>query len=276
MAKFNLDEYELVEDRLKKFWKDYPNGRVNTEVVSSSADGTMVIVKAEMFMDFKDIKPVSTGLAQETKGVGGFANKEAWLENCESSAIGRALANWKYQGSKKPRPTQQEMKKVQPVEKTGRVKDLAIDKAAEEMSKEIVDNPSKRQQLEHTVSAIIPDETLRKKLMNETLATVQKEQGFPTKISEWTTEQMSTYITMIEVVAEDKDILEQVFGEVKDLTRKCPECSATEFIEDNGEKKKSDPAKFGKIPSWSCNNYGDKQGCGWTGWGDTDCPTEWL
>jgi hypothetical protein len=276
MAKFNLDEYELVEDRLKKFWKDYPNGRVNTEVVSSSADGTMVIVKAEMFMDFKDDKPVSTGLAQETKGVGGFANKEAWLENCESSAIGRALANWKYQGSKKPRPTQQEMKKVQPVEKIGRVKDLAIDKAAEEMSKEIVDNPSKRQQLEHTVSSIVPDETLRKKLMNETLATVQKEQGFPTKISEWTTEQMSTYINMIEVVAEDKDILEQVFGEVKDLTRKCPECSATEFIEDNREKKKSDPVKFGKIPSWSCNNYGDKQGCGWTGWGDTDCPTEWL
>ena len=63
MAKFNLDEYELVEDRLRKFWKDYPNGRVNTEVVSSSADGTMVIVKAEMFMDFKDDKPVSTGLA---------------------------------------------------------------------------------------------------------------------------------------------------------------------------------------------------------------------
>jgi hypothetical protein len=198
------------------------------------------------------------------------------MENCETSAIGRALANWKYQGSTKKRPSQEEMSKVQPIQKTGRVKDLAIDKAAEEMSKEIVDNPSKRQQLEHTVSAIVPDETLRKKLMNETLATVQKEQGFPSKISEWTTEQMSTYITMIEVVAEDKDILEQVFGEVKDLTRKCPECSATEFIEDNREKKKSDPAKFGKIPSWSCNNYGDKQGCGWTGWGDTDCPTEWL
>ncbi len=135
MAKFNLDEYELVEDRLRKFWQDYPNGRVNTEVVSSSSDGTMVIVKAEMFMDFKDDKPVSTGLAQETKGVGGFANKEAWLENCESSAIGRALANWKYQGNKKPRPTQQEMKKVQPIQKTGRVKDIAIEKEDKALEK---------------------------------------------------------------------------------------------------------------------------------------------
>jgi hypothetical protein len=110
---FNIDNYELVEDRLKKFWADYPNGRVNTDVVGKSEDGTMVIVKAELFTDIDSRIPVSSGLAQETKGVGGFANNEAWLENCESSAIGRALANWKYQGSKKPRPTQEEMKKVQ-------------------------------------------------------------------------------------------------------------------------------------------------------------------
>ena len=110
---FNIDNYELVEDRLKKFWADYPNGRVNTDVVGKSDDGTMVIVKAELFTDIDSKIPVSSGLAQETKGVGGFANNEAWLENCESSAIGRALANWKYQGSKKPTPTQEEMKKVQ-------------------------------------------------------------------------------------------------------------------------------------------------------------------
>ena len=112
MPKFNIDNYELVEDRLKKFWKDNPNARINTDVVGNSDDGTMVIVKAELFLNKEDTLPIATGLAQETKGIGGFANNEAWLENCESSAIGRALANWKYQGSKKPRPTQEEMKKV--------------------------------------------------------------------------------------------------------------------------------------------------------------------
>ena len=112
MPKFNIDNYELVEDRLKKFWKDNPNARINTDVVGNSDDGTMVIVKAELFLNKEDTLPIATGLAQETKGLGGFANNEAWLENCESSAIGRALANWKYQGSKKPRPTQEEMKKV--------------------------------------------------------------------------------------------------------------------------------------------------------------------
>ena len=54
---------------------------------------------------------VATGIAQETKGQGGFANKDAWVENCETSAIGRALANWKYQGSNKKRPSQEEMRK---------------------------------------------------------------------------------------------------------------------------------------------------------------------
>ena len=82
----------------------------------------MVIVKAELFINKDDDTPVSSGLAQETKGLGGFANNEAWLENCESSAIGRALANWKYQGTKKPRPTQEEMKKV--VEETPKKKQV--------------------------------------------------------------------------------------------------------------------------------------------------------
>ena len=97
MPKFNINDYELVEDRLKKFYSDYPEGRVYTEVVKISDDGTMVCVRALLYKDIEDINPVSTGIAQETKGQGGFANADAWMENCETSAIGRALANWKYQ-----------------------------------------------------------------------------------------------------------------------------------------------------------------------------------
>jgi len=111
MAKFNPADYEMVEDRLKKFWKDNPNGRIFTEVVSTSDDGTMVIVRALLYKDMEDINPVSTGIAQETKGQGGFANADAWMENCETSAIGRALANWMYQGSGKKRPSLEEMSK---------------------------------------------------------------------------------------------------------------------------------------------------------------------
>jgi hypothetical protein len=110
---FNLDNYETVEDRLKKFWSDNPNGRIETHVAKINDEGTMVIVKALVYKDFDDEKAVATGYAQEYKGQGGFANKEAWLENCETSAIGRALANWKYQGSDKARPSKEEMSKTQ-------------------------------------------------------------------------------------------------------------------------------------------------------------------
>ena len=102
----------MVEDRLKKFWADCPNGRIETSVVHITDDGTCVTIKAEVFSDAKVVLPVSTGIAQETKGQGGFANADAWMENCETSAIGRALANWKYQGSTKKRPSREEMSKV--------------------------------------------------------------------------------------------------------------------------------------------------------------------
>jgi len=109
MAGFNLEEYELVEDRLKAFWKDNPKGCITTDVVHITEDGTCVTIKAYVHNDEGNL--VATGIAQETKGQGGFANKDAWVENCETSAIGRALANWKYQGSSK-RPSVQEMSKV--------------------------------------------------------------------------------------------------------------------------------------------------------------------
>ena len=110
MAKFNLDDYELVEDRLKKYWKENPEGRIETNVVHITDDGSCVTIKEEI-MD-NDGRLVYTCIAQETKG-DGFANTTSWIENCETSAIGRALANWKYQGSKKARPSREEMAKVE-------------------------------------------------------------------------------------------------------------------------------------------------------------------
>jgi hypothetical protein len=109
---FDLNSYETVEDRLKKFWSEYPNGRIDTYIQNMADDGTWCVVGAHVYKDIEDERSVSSGYAQEFKGQGGFANKEAWLENCETSAIGRALANWKYQGSDKARPSRQEMSKV--------------------------------------------------------------------------------------------------------------------------------------------------------------------
>ena len=47
----NLDDYELVEDRLKAFWKDNPNGCITTDVVHITDDGSCVTFKAYIHND---------------------------------------------------------------------------------------------------------------------------------------------------------------------------------------------------------------------------------
>ena len=87
---FNLEDYETVEERLTKFWKEHPDGRINTTLLE--ANPTRFIVRAEIFRTEVDAHPWSTGIAEETvQGRG--VNATSALENCETSAIGRALAN---------------------------------------------------------------------------------------------------------------------------------------------------------------------------------------
>ena len=105
---FNLDDYETVEVRLEKFIKDYPDFRVETELVSFQND--RYIVKAWLYRTFADSTPFSSGLAEETISSRGV-NATSALENCETSAIGRALANAGY-ASKGKRPSKEEMVKV--------------------------------------------------------------------------------------------------------------------------------------------------------------------
>ena len=105
---FNLEDYETVEVRLEKFIKDFPDFRVETELVSFQND--RYIVKAWIYRTFADSTPFSSGLAEETISSRGV-NATSALENCETSAIGRALANAGY-ASKGKRASREEMVKV--------------------------------------------------------------------------------------------------------------------------------------------------------------------
>ena len=287
MAKFNLDNYETVEDRLKKFWADNPNGCITTDVVHITDDGTCVTIKAYIQDDNQNL--VSTGIAQETKGQGGFANADAWMENCETSAIGRALANWKYQGSTKPRPSREEMSKVQvekkPVKKPTKQEQEAMNKVVDEMVAEPTNTTGDvGKQLNQLLEAMIPDEALRQTIKQNAYKELVNNGIADKDIKSWTKENMDVFMTraedmlkMLDNNTDTTDIVEEVFGEVTaSVVRTCPECNSPDWIEDNREKKQSDPDKFGSIPSWSCSTYQSNKGCGWTAWGDTDCPKEWL
>ena len=111
---FNLDDYEPVASRLDRFLKAHPNARVITDLVHYLAD--IAVFKAELWLDGEII---ATGWAEEIRGQGNV-NKTSHLENCETGAVGRALANAGLSGSDfAKRPSREEMGKVQRMTESG-------------------------------------------------------------------------------------------------------------------------------------------------------------
>jgi superfamily I DNA/RNA helicase len=107
--RFNLDNYETVETRLAKFWAQFPNGQVFTAI--HHYDDNKVVFRAEIYKDISDPRPVATGYAEEVRDLSPV-NKTSHVENAETSAIGRALANYVFQSKTAPRPSREEMTKV--------------------------------------------------------------------------------------------------------------------------------------------------------------------
>ena len=104
---FNLDDYEPVASRLDRFLKAHPDARVITDLVHYLSD--VAVFKCELWLD-GDI--IATGWAEEIRGQGNV-NRTSHLENCETGAVGRALANAGLSGSDfTKRPSREEMGKV--------------------------------------------------------------------------------------------------------------------------------------------------------------------
>ena len=82
-------QYVLVADRVIYFNDTYPNGMIQTSLVSEP-DAEMVVVRAKVTPEIKNPERFFTGYSQAKWGEG-MVNKTAALENCETSAIGRAL-----------------------------------------------------------------------------------------------------------------------------------------------------------------------------------------
>ncbi len=81
--------YVEVNERLKHFRSTYIGYSLISEVVD--INDTSITIKATIFDDKQN--PIASGIAQEVKG-SSFINKTSHVENCETSAWGRALANF--------------------------------------------------------------------------------------------------------------------------------------------------------------------------------------
>ncbi len=104
---FDLQNYETVADRLVRWWGAYPQGRIETHIYTY--DGTRIVMRAEGFND--EDRMIATGYAEETISDRGV-NATSFVENCETSAIGRMISNSPI-GTAGPRPSRQEMEKVE-------------------------------------------------------------------------------------------------------------------------------------------------------------------
>jgi hypothetical protein len=119
---FNLDDYEPVAARLDRWLNakiagyeastnDYP--RVLTRMVSEPG-ADICVIRAELWLGENMI---ATGYAEEIRDTWSekkTVNATSHVENCETSAIGRALANCGMAGSDmSKRPSREEMSKVQ-------------------------------------------------------------------------------------------------------------------------------------------------------------------
>jgi hypothetical protein len=107
---YNLDNYEPVDVRLERFWEKYPNGRTHTAVLEKTENSILMI--GSIYADRADLNPIATGIAEEVKSNSGV-NRDAWVENAETSALGRALANGGFAAKGGKRPSKEEMEKVE-------------------------------------------------------------------------------------------------------------------------------------------------------------------
>ena len=118
MARFNLNEYATVAERIQTVYSLYPDARIITENLTTAADreARTWVFKATLFLTSEDqlaYLPKSTGHAFEIDGTGG-ANATSAMENAESSAVGRclAIAGWSGNKNQTALASREEMVKV--------------------------------------------------------------------------------------------------------------------------------------------------------------------
>ena len=84
------NQYAAVSERIKAFRKLYPEGFISTDLISNE-NGVCIIKATVGYKDELGERFVlGTGMAYEKEG-SSFINKTSYIENCETSAVGRAL-----------------------------------------------------------------------------------------------------------------------------------------------------------------------------------------
>lgn len=104
--RYDPSKYEDVATRLQRIHSENPKLRVITEIAWHDDDFSKVCFKASLLEG--DVV-LATGFAMDWKSKDRGATTTNWVETSETSAIGRCIANSKYQDKNAERPSKQEM-----------------------------------------------------------------------------------------------------------------------------------------------------------------------
>lgn len=87
-GKVTQKDYNTVDQRILGFRELFPNGAIQTEIITF--EGNSILMKATAFDD--EGKIIATGHAHEKQDAS-YINETSFVENCETSAIGRCIGN---------------------------------------------------------------------------------------------------------------------------------------------------------------------------------------
>ena len=89
--RFNPDEYITVHERIEKFYARFPQGRIITAIIEHDSETGFILMRSEVYREPDDALPAATGHAYELQSAG-HVQQGSYVEVCETSAVGRALA----------------------------------------------------------------------------------------------------------------------------------------------------------------------------------------
>jgi hypothetical protein len=105
-----MQDYVTVAERIEKFYERFEQGRIITSIIEHDSERGFILMRAEIYRQPDDAQPASTGHAFEYKDAG-FVQKTSYIETCETSCVGRALALLNFE-TKRGIASREEMEKV--------------------------------------------------------------------------------------------------------------------------------------------------------------------